>query len=99
MCYVRGAPGNYGRWAEATGDPRRSWARVLPWFLRSEDNSRGASDWHGSELRVRGVQGLRVVDALVMPTLPTGHTNAPAVMLVERASAQILGESGPGAGG
>src|SRR5262249_46422323 len=37
-------------------------------------------------LRVRGVDGLRVVDASVMPTLITGHTNAPTVMLAERAS-------------
>jgi choline dehydrogenase len=37
-------------------------------------------------LRVRGVAGLRVVDASVMPTLITGHTNAPTVMIAERVS-------------
>lgn len=48
MCYVRGVPGDYDRWADATGDARWSWREVLPWFLRSEDNTRGANAWHGS---------------------------------------------------
>jgi choline dehydrogenase len=38
------------------------------------------------ELRLRGIAGLRVADASVMPTLPRGHTNWPTVMIAERAS-------------
>lgn len=45
-------------------------------------------------LRVRGIAGLRVADASAMPRVPSGNTNAPVIMLAERAADLILSEAG-----
>jgi len=46
------------------------------------------------ELRVNGLEGIRVVDASVMPMVPRGNTNAPVIAVAERAADLIMGRAG-----
>jgi len=73
MVYIRGNSLDYDAW----GVPGWSWAELLPYFLKAEDNERGASEWHGvggplpvSEERSHNLISHAFVDAGVEAGLP-----------------------------
>jgi choline dehydrogenase len=57
-----------------------------------------ASSVVDSALRVHGIEGLRIADASIMPTIIRGNTSAPAMMIGEKAADLILGRTLPRAG-
>ena len=81
---VRGA----GR-RQRRGDPRAR-AREEPRHL-PPDSTCAMGSVVDAELRVQGVDGLRVVDASVMPNVTRGNTNAPTIMIAEKAADLVRG--------
>ena len=52
------------------------------------------SDIVDERLRVFGLAGLRVIDASVMPTITSGNTNSPTMMIAEKGAAMVLEDAG-----
>jgi choline dehydrogenase len=75
----------------------RAWVRrtVVTIFHPTSSLAMGGGDEAvcDPELRVRGVDGLRVVDASVLPAVPRGNTNAPVIAVAERAADLIRGDT------
>ena len=91
-----------GGWVQPIGGERMSAAERIELSLRRYSHTLyhpvgtarmglDAASVVDAELRVRGVDGLRVADASVMPTVIRGHTNAPAIVIGERAADLIRG--------
>ena len=93
--FARYAPEEYlpGVAAQTEADLAEAAGRVGTTIFHPVGTARMGADEGApcdTELRVRGFEGLRVVDASVMPTITSGNTNAPTLMIAEKA-AQMIG--------
>jgi choline dehydrogenase len=89
------APGPAARGGEALDAYLRSGIQTGMHPASSCAMGTGAMAVVDAQLRVRGIDGLRVVDASVMPNVVRGNTNAPAIMIAEKAVDMILGRRPP----
>ena len=94
------ATGKLGRWLSGerapgpgveSDDEIEAWVRQVAQTIYHPVGTCALGSVVDSELRVNGVESLRVVDASVMPKLNRGHTHAPTTMIAERASEFVRG--------
>lgn len=76
-------PGEIAQWVRQTAD-------TIYHPVGTCRMGHGAMDVVDSQLRVHGVLGLRVVDASIFPSIPSGNTNAPTIMVAEKAACMVL---------
>jgi choline dehydrogenase len=84
----------------APGPDRRSDDEIIDWVKQAAETTyhpvgtckmgSDAAAVVDARLRVHGIGGLRVADASIMPTLTSGNTNAPSIMIGEKAAAMVL---------
>ncbi len=84
----------------APGPDRRSDDEIIDWVKKAAETTyhpvgtckmgSDAAAVVDSRLRVHGIGGLRIADASIMPTLTSGNTNAPSIMIGEKAAAMVL---------
>lgn len=86
-------PGEHLQSDEELDSHIRAMAEVTQHPVGTCSMGQGSNAVVDPQLRVCGIEGLRVVDASVMPTVPGGNTNAPTIMLAEKAADMILGKA------
>jgi choline dehydrogenase len=99
LTWFQGHPDDYDGW-RAAGAEGWGWDEMLPLARRAEHHILGSDGFHGAggpmtvdfardlnpRLSVHGVENLYVADASVMPTITRGNTNAPTIMIAEKAA-------------